>query len=66
MIMGYYPENKREARPFPYYSEVMTGFEYSTGAHMIYEGLKEEGLAVFSAVRDHYDGKKRCATSTII
>ncbi len=59
LIMGYYPEDKREARPFPYYSEVMTGFEYSTGAHMLYEGLAEEGLAVFSAVRERYDGKKR-------
>lgn len=59
LIMGYYPENKREARPFPYYSEVMTGFEYSTGAHMLYEGLEEEGLAVFTNIRDRYDGKKR-------
>ncbi|MEQ8556504.1 MAG: GH116 family glycosyl-hydrolase [Cyclobacteriaceae bacterium] len=59
MIMGYYPEDKREARPFPYYSEVMTGFEYSTGAHMLYEGLEAEGLSVFEAVRDRYDGKKR-------
>ena len=59
LLMGYYPEGKREARPFPYYSEVMTGFEYSTGAHMIYEGLSEQGLEVFSAVRDRYDGKKR-------
>ena len=59
LIMGYYPENKREARPFPYYSEVMTGFEYSTGAHMLYEGLEEEGLSVFTNIRDRYDGKKR-------
>lgn len=59
LLMAHYPENKREARPFPYYSEVMTGFEYSTGAHMLYEGLEEEGLAVFKAVRDRYDGKKR-------
>lgn len=59
LTMGYYPEGKREARPFPYYSEVMTGFEYSTGGHMIYEGLLDEGLAVFSNVRDRYDGKKR-------
>lgn len=59
LIMGYYPEHKREARPFPYYSEVMTGFEYSTGGHMLYEGLEEEGLSVFSNIRDRYDGKKR-------
>ncbi len=59
LVMAHYPEDKREARPFPYYSEVMTGFEYSTGAHMIYEGLEKEGLEVFTAVRDRYDGKKR-------
>ncbi|WP_430934655.1 GH116 family glycosyl-hydrolase [Saccharicrinis sp. 156] len=59
LVMAHYPENKREARPFPYYSEVMTGFEYSTGAHMLYEGLEDEGLAVFTAIRDRYDGKKR-------
>ncbi|UOY04935.1 glycoside hydrolase family 116 protein [Muricauda sp. SCSIO 64092] len=57
--MGYYPEGKREARPFPNYSEVMTGFEYSTSAHTIYEGLLEQGLEVFSAVRDRYEGKNR-------
>ncbi len=59
LIMGFYPKDKREARPFPYYSEVMTGFEYSTAAHMLYEGLEKEGLEVFAAVRDRYDGKKR-------
>jgi len=59
LVMGYYPEDKREARPFPYYSEVMTGFEYSTGAHMLYEGLEKEGLSVFTNVRERYDGKKR-------
>jgi hypothetical protein len=37
----------------------MTGFEYSTGAHMIMEGLEREGLDVFEAVRQRYDGKKR-------
>ncbi|MCB4807857.1 non-lysosomal glucosylceramidase [Tamlana sp. 62-3] len=59
LIMGYYPKGKREARPFPYYSEVMTGFEYSTGAHMLYEGMEKDGLEVFTAVRNRYDGKKR-------
>ena len=30
--------------PFPYFGEVMTGIEYQAAAHMIYEGLVEEGL----------------------
>lgn len=58
MVMAYYPENKREARPFPYYIEVMTGFEYSTGAHMTYEGLEEEGLSVFRTVETVTMAKK--------
>jgi uncharacterized protein (DUF608 family) len=45
--------------PFPYYTEIMTGFEYSTAAHMIYEGQVENGLQIFKDIRDRYDGYKR-------
>jgi non-lysosomal glucosylceramidase len=37
----------------------MTGFEYSTAAHMIYEGMVADGLKCIQAVRDRYDGRKR-------
>ena len=37
----------------------MSGFEYSTAAHMIYEGQEDAGLKVFQAIRDRYDGHKR-------
>lgn len=59
LIMASYPKGDLLDFPFPYYTEVMTGFEYSTASHMIYEGQIEEGLSVFSAVRDRYDGYKR-------
>jgi non-lysosomal glucosylceramidase len=59
LVMGYYPIGKLLDSPFPYYGEVMTGFEYSTAAHMIMEGLEQEGLDVFKAVRARYDGEKR-------
>lgn len=59
LLMAYYPKGKREARPFPYFSEVMTGFEYSTAAHMIYEGLENEGLEVIRAIRNRYNGTNR-------
>lgn len=59
LVMGWYPPGKELAEPFPYYGEVMTGFEYSTGALMIMEGLQREGLDVFAAVRARYDGCKR-------
>jgi hypothetical protein len=45
--------------PFPYYSEVMTGFEYTAAAHMLYEGQTANGLKIIESVRARYDGKKR-------
>jgi hypothetical protein len=59
MVMATYPKGRRPRRPFPYYNEVMTGFEYSTAAHMIYEGQVEDGLTLIKAIRDRYDGFKR-------
>jgi non-lysosomal glucosylceramidase len=59
MVMATYPKGQRPKRPFPYYNEVMTGFEYSTAAHMIYEGQVEDGLTLIKAIRDRYDGFKR-------
>ncbi|TKG89590.1 hypothetical protein EYV94_25150 [Puteibacter caeruleilacunae] len=59
LIMASYPHGELLDFPFPYYTEIMTGFEYSTAVHMIYEGQKENGLKVFSAIRDRYDGQKR-------
>ena len=57
--MAYYPKGDLLDFPFPYYTEVMTGFEYSTAAHMIYEGQLKNGLKVFKNIRDRYDGYKR-------
>ncbi len=37
----------------------MTGFEYQAAAHMIYEGLVEEGLTVVEAIRKRFDGQRR-------
>jgi uncharacterized protein (DUF608 family) len=59
LIMASYPKGDLLDFPFPYYTEVMTGFEYSTASHMIYEGQIDEGLSVFKAVRDRFDGYKR-------
>ena len=59
LIMASYPKGELLDKPFPYYTEVMTGFEYSTGAHMLYEGQTENGLQVFKNIRDRYDGYKR-------
>jgi non-lysosomal glucosylceramidase len=59
MLVAAYPRGRRPARPFPYCNEVWTGLEYTAAAHMLYEGLLEDGLRVIEAVRARYDGRKR-------
>jgi len=59
LLMAAYPKGRRPTRPFPYYNEVMTGFEYTAAVHMLYEGMSEEGLTVIEAIRARYDGLKR-------
>ena len=59
LLMASYPRGNRPVRPFPYYNEVMTGFEYTAAVGMIYEGLQEDALKCISAIRARYDGRKR-------
>ncbi|MGL1893841.1 MAG: non-lysosomal glucosylceramidase [Spirochaetaceae bacterium] len=59
LLMATYPKGRRPEEPFPYYNEVMTGFEHSTAAHMLYEGMEDDGLKVIKSIRDRYDGFKR-------
>lgn len=59
LVMASYPRGEKLDFPFPYYTEIMTGFEYSTAAHMIYEGQVESGLKIFGDIRNRYDGYKR-------
>jgi hypothetical protein len=42
-----------------YSDEVWTGIEYQVAAHLIYEGLLEEGFSVVKGARDRYDGVPR-------
>jgi len=58
LLMAAYPDG-RPANPFPYFSEVMTGFEYTAAIGMLYEGQVENGLRCISAVRSRYDGFRR-------
>ncbi|MDQ3657656.1 MAG: non-lysosomal glucosylceramidase, partial [Chloroflexota bacterium] len=58
-LMCSYPLGRRPARPFPYYTEVMTGFEYTLAVHMLYVGMVDEGLALIRTIRDRYDGERR-------
>jgi uncharacterized protein (DUF608 family) len=59
LLMATYPKGQRPTRPFPYFTEVMTGFEYTAAAHMLYEGQLEAGLRCIEAVRARYDGQRR-------
>jgi non-lysosomal glucosylceramidase len=58
MLMASYPKG-RPRNPFPYFTEVMTGFEYAAAVGMLYEGDTDAGLRAIRDIRDRYDGRKR-------
>lgn len=59
LVMASYPRGDCPEFPFPYFSEVMTGFEYTAAAGMIYEGQREAGLNCIANIRSRFDGRKR-------
>jgi non-lysosomal glucosylceramidase len=58
LLMATYPRERPE-KPFSYFTEVMTGFEYTAAVGMIYEGMVEEGLMCIRDIRRRYDGRRR-------
>jgi non-lysosomal glucosylceramidase len=58
LLMAAYPKD-RPARPFPYFNEVMTGFEYAFAGTLVYMGRTEDAMAVVQAIRERYDGERR-------
>jgi hypothetical protein len=58
LLMASYPKGRPE-NPFPYFTEVMTGFEYAAAVGMLYEGLEAEGLTCIGMIRARYDGQRR-------
>ena len=59
VTMASYPKGRRPARPFPYYNEVMTGFEYTLAAGLMQEGYVAAGVKIIGDIRARYDGRKR-------
>ncbi len=59
LLLCSWPRGRRPALPFVYSDEVWTGIEYQVAAHLVYEGMVKEGLAIVRAVRDRYDGVRR-------
>jgi non-lysosomal glucosylceramidase len=59
LLVCSWPRGKRPALPLVYADEVWTGIEYQVAAHLIYEGMVKEGLAIVEALRRRYDGVRR-------
>ena len=58
-----WPKQNRPPNHTIYADEVMTGFEYSAAAMMLYAGQMKEGFAVVRSVADRYDGRARTGLS---
>jgi uncharacterized protein (DUF608 family) len=52
-------ENEWEKLVVGYFSECMTGFTYQAAAHMINEGLVDQGMQMIKAIHDRYHPTKR-------
>lgn len=58
LLMASWPKGRLKV-PFPYFAEVMTGFEYCAAASMLYEGMNKEALQCIESIRNRFDGAKR-------
>ena len=58
LVMASWPRGFHK-NPFPYYSEVMTGFEYAAASEMYYQGMDELSLRTVRDIRARHDGAKR-------
>ena len=61
MVICSYPEGKRPKIPFPYFAEIMTGFEYSAAVMMLTHGMVDQGVECIANIRRRYDGERRNA-----
>jgi hypothetical protein len=59
LIICDYGKSKRPEIPFPYFAEVMTGFEYAAAVLMMYHGMADEGVECIGNIRRRYDGERR-------
>lgn len=59
MVICDYGKATRPRIPFPYFAEVMTGFEYSAAAMMLYCGMVSQGVECVGNIRARYDGERR-------
>lgn len=59
LVICDYGKGTRPRIPFPYYAEVMTGFEYCAATHMMYAGMQTQGVECVANIRARYDGERR-------
>jgi uncharacterized protein (DUF608 family) len=59
LVICDYSQGKRPETPFPYFAELMTGFEYSAAVLMLYMGMVPQGVEAIENIRRRYDGEKR-------
>ncbi len=59
LVVCDYAKTVRPRIPFPYFAEVFTGLEYATASHMLFAGMRNEGVECIAAVRRRYDGERR-------
>ncbi|MGH9343710.1 MAG: GH116 family glycosyl hydrolase, partial [Terriglobia bacterium] len=59
LVICDYPHGQRPRTPFPYFEEVMTGFEYSAAILMLDMGMIPQGVELIANIRRRYDGERR-------
>ncbi len=59
LVICTWPKGGRPGMVMNYSDEIWTGIEYQVAAHMIYEGMIEEGFSIVKGARDRYDGIPR-------
>lgn len=59
LVICDYGKGKRPLIPFPYFAEVMTGFEYTAAVLMLHRGMVDDGVEVIGNIRARYDGERR-------
>ena len=59
LVICDYGKGRRPEIPFPYFAEVMTGFEYAAAILMMYHGQEARGVELIGNIRRRYDGERR-------
>lgn len=59
LLLASWPRGGRPRIPFVYSDEVWTGIEHQVAAHLIFEGLVDEGLTLVRATRGRHSGRNR-------